>query len=262
MVYQALLKPQCRGLLQARGYVGIGVQGDAHVGVAQAFAHDLGVNVGLKHEGGVSVPEIVEMDAIQPSPPCYLRELGFAKSQQRAPALILPRHRVDGGVIGYQCKPDHPRPNEKGKAVKYETPSGARNRLDVPPRCRPILGDPLVPLHITEGVKKADTLASVGACAVTIPGIWGWKGTNNFGGVTVLADFDHIAFKGDTPRNVYLDFDSDVTVNPSVKEAVRRLSEHIRRKGAIVHVTYLPLAPIVPRWAWTTIWRHELCLNE
>jgi hypothetical protein len=37
--------------------------------------------------------------------------------------------------------------------------------LDVPPACRAGIGDPAVPLWITEGVKKADSLASARAIA-------------------------------------------------------------------------------------------------
>jgi hypothetical protein len=60
-------------------------------------------------------------------------------------------------------------------------------RLDCPPRCRALLGDPATLLWITEGQKKADALASAGATALALLGVWNLKGKNAFGGVTVLA---------------------------------------------------------------------------
>jgi hypothetical protein len=60
-------------------------------------------------------------------------------------------------------------------------------RLDCPPRCRALLGDPAIPLWITEGQKKADALASAGATALALLGVWNLKGKNAFGGITVLA---------------------------------------------------------------------------
>ncbi len=117
-----------------------------------------------------------------------LKELGFASSQQRAPALIVPLHGVDGKAAGCQARPDHPRKDNRGRIVKYETPTGSAGRLDVPPRCRDSLADPAVPILITEGAKKADSLASAGACALNISGVWNWKARNRFGGVTVNAE--------------------------------------------------------------------------
>jgi hypothetical protein len=64
-----------------------------------------------------------------------------------------------------------------------------------PPACRESLGNPVVPLWFVEGVKKADSLASRGECAVTLTGVWNFKGRNALGGTTILADFDYIALK-------------------------------------------------------------------
>ena len=55
----------------------------------------------------------------------------------------------------YQTRADEPR-IVNGEAVKYETPSGSRMALDVPPSCREHLADPRIPLFVTEGVRKAD----------------------------------------------------------------------------------------------------------
>jgi len=169
-----------------------------------------------------------------------LKEAGFSKAQQRAPGILIPLYGVDGTLVGCQHRPDHPRLSARGKPVKYENPAGSSVHLDVPPRCREQLGNPNVPLWITEGVKKVDALASYGACAVGLTGVWGFKGRNPLGGTTILADFDYIAFKG---RGVYIVFDSDAASNPHVRLALARLAEHLRRKGAAVHIIRIPAGP-------------------
>jgi len=121
--------------------------------------------------------------------------------------------------------------------VKYESPRGSANRLDCPPRCRKMLGDPRVPLWVTEGSKKADSLASRGACSVSLAGVWGFKGKNELGGVTLLADWDYIALK---ERVVYLSFDSDVVAKEPVRKALVRIAEHLRRREANVLAIRLP----------------------
>jgi hypothetical protein len=166
-----------------------------------------------------------------------LEKLGFATSQLRVPGFLIPLWSVDGKEAGYQFRPDKPRNNGRGKAIKYESPKGSSNRIDCPPRCQKALGNPQVPLWITEGSKKADALASRGACAISVNGVWGFKGKNQFGGITFLADWDYIAMRS---RTVYLAFDSDIVSKDPVRRALEHICEHLRRKGAIVHVIQLP----------------------
>lgn len=166
-----------------------------------------------------------------------LGKFGFAPSQQQVPGLLIPLWGVDGQAAGYQFRSDNPRANNQGKTVKYELPAGSANRLDCPPRCQKALGNPKAPLWITEGSKKADALAGRGACAISVTGVWGFKGKNEFGGVTFLADWDYVALKD---RTVYLAFDSDIVTKEPVRKALSHVAEHIRRKGAAVHVIQLP----------------------
>ena len=169
-----------------------------------------------------------------------LKDAGFNKTQRRAPGILIPLHSVEGGVFGYQYKPDKPRTDTRDRPIKYENPAGSSVRVDVPPRCRQQLGDPQTPLFITEGVKKVDSLASAGVCAIGLTGVWGFKGKNALGGTTVSADFDYIAWK---ERLVYIVFDSDSATNPHVRQAMVRLSEHLTRKGARVRRIRLPEGP-------------------
>jgi len=167
-----------------------------------------------------------------------LQSLGFARVQWNVPGLLLPIWTTDGrtGEL-YVYRPDHPRLDRRGKVVRYEFPKGAKMRLDCPPSCRDRLSDSTIPLWVTEGQKKADALASRGLCAVALLGVWNFKGKNAFGGTTILADFDHLAFDG---RDIRIVFDSDVMTKPPVRAAVDRLAEHLRRRKARVTTIYLP----------------------
>ena len=113
-----------------------------------------------------------------------LKTLGFSDSQCNVPGLLIPVHSPTGEIATYQFRPDQPRIDKDGKPVKYETPSGSRMVLDVHPFVREMLGNPSVPLFITEGIKKSDALVSRGLCAVTLLGVWSWRGTNEHGGKT------------------------------------------------------------------------------
>jgi hypothetical protein len=180
-----------------------------------------------------------------------LRSLGFAPGQCRVPGLLLPVHSTDGQVVLHQFRPDTPRIEENrkkrdsdgmhpNKVIKYETPKGAAMRLDCPPSCQTHMGDPKIPLWITEGIKKGDALASIGYCAVALLGVWNFKGRNSLGGIAFLADWDFIALNN---RNVRIVFDNDVMRKPEVQQALQRLIEHLQRKGAIVSAVYLPNMP-------------------
>jgi hypothetical protein len=169
-----------------------------------------------------------------------LIRLGFSKTQARNTlGLFLPLHSTDGRQTGGQYRPDTPRLNRQGVPIsaKYEWPADAGVRLDCPPRCQPQLGDPAIRLWLTEGSKKADSLASRGACAVALAGVNAFKGKNGLGGVAWLADWDYIALNG---RDVCTCYDSDVMQKLDVRKALERLIEHLHRKGAAVRTVYLP----------------------
>lgn len=191
----------------------------------------------LNKGSGISIDVIKERGYRSLLGKAELEKLGFTPAQQRSPGILIPIWSVDGKEAGYQLRPDHPRTNSRGKPVKYESPTGSPNRLDCPPRCQKMVGNPQVPLWITEGSKKADALASREACAISVTGVWGFKGKNQFGGITFLADWDYVALKG---RTVYLAFDSDIVTKEPVRKALEHIGEHLRRKGSTVHIIHLP----------------------
>lgn len=166
--------------------------------------------------------------------------LGFSPAQRLTPALLIPVHGVGGDRASYQLRPDSPR-IVIGKPLKYETPKGSRMALDVPPAARLNLGNPAVPLLITEGARKADAAVSVGLCCIALLGVWNFRGENEDGGLTALADWELIALKSKAGgREVYIIFDSDVMTKPAVAGALRRLKAFLQLRGARVRVVYLP----------------------
>jgi hypothetical protein len=145
-----------------------------------------------------------------------LENLGFGRSQRNVPGLLIPCYSPTGEIVLYQYRPDTPRIRD-GKPVKYETPSGSRMTLDVHPFAWEKLGDPSVPVWITEGLKKADALVSRGLCAIALLGVWNWRGTNDRGGKVFLPDWNYVALNN---RQIYIVFDSDVMTKPGVYGAL------------------------------------------
>ena len=166
-----------------------------------------------------------------------LEKLGFGRAQRNVPALLIPVHSPSGEVALYQSRPDEPRLKKDGDPIKYETPSGSRMTIDVHPSMRNKLGNPDVPLHVTEGIKTGDAMTSRGLCTVTLLGVWNWRGTNEHGGKTALPDWEYIALE---KRKVIIVYDSDVALKPQVHQALDRLKSFLESRGAEVHVVYLP----------------------
>lgn len=108
----------------------------------------------LEEGSGISPEVIAERGYETIYGPKPLEAFGFSKAQRRAPGILICLWTPDGSPAGHQYKPDNPRMNKDGKPIKYETPAGASLRLDVPPRCRPMLGNPEVALIVTEGRRK------------------------------------------------------------------------------------------------------------
>lgn len=169
--------------------------------------------------------------------------LGFGRNQQNVPALVVPIYSVfDGQVANYQIRPDFPRIDKRsGKPVKYETVVNARMCIDVHPRLYRAgsLKAPLVPLFITEGVRKADAAISQELCCVALLGVWNWRGSNEYGGKMALPDWECIALN---ERKVYIVFDSDVMEKSEVYSALARIADFLRSRKAEVHFIYLPPA--------------------
>src|SRR6266487_3968777 len=104
-----------------------------------------------------------------------LESAGFAQSQRTEPGLLIPIHATDGEIRLHQYRPDAPRIAADGREIKYETPWRHPICLDVPPPARADLGDPDVPLWVTEGARKADAAVTAGLCCIGLLGVDGWQ---------------------------------------------------------------------------------------
>src|SRR5215203_5905023 len=160
-----------------------------------------------------------------------LERLGFKRSQQRVPALVIPRFSPYGEPISAQIKPHNPlieERNGKSRPRKYETPAGTGVRLSVPPRAVPMMRDVQKTLYITEGDKKADALASVGECCIALQGVQCWR---------VVEDWEEVKLYG---REAVIAFDADVMVNPNVQKALQELASFLQGRGALVKYLLWP----------------------
>jgi hypothetical protein len=173
----------------------------------------------LEQESSIA-PKVIEVRGYRTvETKAELETLGFGRAQRKVPGLLLPIYAPGGEISLYQFRPDEPRIKDR-RPVKYETPSGSRMALDVHPFAREKLGDPTVPLFVTEGIKKGDALVSRGLCAIAFIGVWNWRGTNEHGGKTALPEWEHVALNN---REVYIVFDSDVMLKQEVYAALARL---------------------------------------
>lgn len=167
-----------------------------------------------------------------------LRALGISRDTA-PPALAIPMFDYASHKITI-VRPDQPRMNGDGKPVKYDRPGGQRNIIDIHPRVRPVLQDPHVPLWITEAPLKIDALISQGEYAIGGVGCWFFRTKSDSGGKVILPDFQHIALNG---REMRIVFDSDVTTNPNVGLAERRLALYLTGQGAKVRCARVPTYP-------------------
>jgi P4 family phage/plasmid primase-like protien len=153
-----------------------------------------------------------------------LAALGLlARAREAFPGLLLPVYRATGEQIGAQFKPARPSVI-KGRSVKYLSVQGQASRLDVHPRNRARIADTAATLWITEGIKKADALASRGCCVIALMGVYNWRHK-----LATLGDWEDVPLKG---REVVLCFDSDAQKNLNVARAMVRLARWCASKGA------------------------------
>lgn len=147
------------------------------------------------------------------------------RDESAFPGLLIPMYRVTGEVVAHQFKPAVPQQvGPEGKAQKYASPTGTPNHIDVPLTAGPDVQGGAVPLWITEGVKKADCLASRDRAVVAITGVWNWR--NKMG---TLGDWEDIPISG---RPVVVCFDSDAREKRPVLLAMKRFGAWLESKGA------------------------------
>jgi P4 family phage/plasmid primase-like protien len=158
---------------------------------------------------------------------------GWAINEDRYyPGILIPIFGPTGRVVSHQWKPRLPVPNREGKKMKYASAKGQSSRLDVHPRWSvlatdavvPPIRDAQVPLFITEGIKKADSMTSRGLCTIGLNGVYNWRSS-----MGTLGDWEDVALRG---RNIGIVFDADVTTNRNVRQAGNRLKRWLKSRGA------------------------------
>lgn len=191
-----------------------------------------GIDPAVATERGYCTMELEHRDALLAS-----RFPAWAAGPETSyPALFLPMYRATGEMGSAQLKPAYPAAHPSGKAMKYVSPRNAPNVLDVHPRNQAAVRDTMVPLWITEGVKKGDALTSRGLCVVTLSGVFNWRSK-----LGTLGDWEDVPLKG---RQVIICFDSDARGNDNVLAAMRRLGAWLTSRGA-AEVLYLVVPPEV-----------------
>ena len=161
---------------------------------------------------------------------------GFAAEQKRS-GLLVPSWGPDKELKGHQLRADDPRLRD-GKPVKYDTPFGQGNFLDINPLMVESVKTPGSQIFITEGAKKVDACASQGIPCIGIKGIWSWRGRNDYEATTALGDWHDIAIKN---NYFFIAFDSDIRTNSKIAAAAKELKSFLDYKQAkSVKIIYLP----------------------
>jgi hypothetical protein len=168
-----------------------------------------------------------------------LKSLGIAVRKAEAAGLLLPLWGVDGTPATFVhvheqrevpytvFRPDVPRIDAGGRERKYLNPKGTPTRIDCHPRCHDLVRDAGTFLWLTEGIPKADALASHGACALAFLGVENWHGP----------DWRDVPLRG---RDIGVVYDSDSVTKKPVQRALATLTQYLTNKGAKVYHVYLP----------------------
>ena len=163
----------------------------------------------------------------------------------------------------HRLRRDHPEMEVRSDGTfrekqKYLCAPGGRNHLYTPCDIAPeTLQDVDLPVIIVEGEKKTLALRrladwnceSLRFLPVGLGGVWNWRGTigkepgptgetHNVKGA--IPDFSRVVWQ---KRIVYVLFDSDKRVNPSVQAAEHALAKELKARGAVVKLVDLPDLP-------------------
>lgn len=163
-------------------------------------------------------------------------ELPEFSKWQRGLGLRVPMFSPDGITRSAQLRPDKPISRKDGSAPKYETPQGSGVIIDVHPRMMQEVRNGDEDLFVVEGVKKGDSLASRGAPAVALAGVW-MAHVPKSKPRRLLPCWDHVRLEG---RRVYIGFDSDLLEKEGVQAAAEWLVGALKERGADVLAVYLP----------------------
>jgi hypothetical protein len=160
------------------------------------------------------------------------RALSIREPENASDGLAIPFAKSDTGAVRFLAAGISPKFKQKAKTRNtfYEgqfPPGSGRTWKDV-------RQDPRVTLHIVEGPLKALACTWNDIPALGINGVWGWS-TNH----EPFADFGRYEWRD---RLVVLCFDSDLVWKAQVRQALKRLGDHLTTLGAKVRIKLLPSA--------------------
>ncbi|MBL7487375.1 DUF3854 domain-containing protein [Frankia sp. AgB1.9] len=147
------------------------------------------------------------------------------------PGLLIPVFGPTGELVTHSWKPRTPVVGKDGKPRKYASARGQASRIDCHPRNRNRVADPNVELWVVEGIKKADSLTSRGACTLAVSGVYNWRSQ-----LGTLGDWEDVPLRG---RDVVICFDHDATTNMNVLRAMVRFGRWLKGPKGVRRVTYL-----------------------
>lgn len=149
-------------------------------------------------------------------------------------------YKTSQGKPFYRLKPAKP-PEKDGKACKYLSPKGEGCRLYFSPLLTKAICDNAdKPITITEGEKKTDSLNAHGFPAIGLSGVDAWRDKRS-GDSKPLPEWEDVNLRN---RQVFIVYDSDVTVKESVRNALMWLCFWlIQVKEARPFIVLLPCEP-------------------
>jgi hypothetical protein len=182
--------------------------------------------------------DLVREQGIRSVPPAdFNRLLGFRVPAAVTSLLLFPYPDPAGGYFDvFQAKVFPALVDAAGHATKYLQPRRTPPRLYFVRSVLPLVMDPVVPLYLVEGAKKAIAAAQLGLATVGFAGIQSWHVR---GSRRLLADFDRLPLAG---RPVKLVPDGDVATNPAVEAGVADFAETLEGVGARARIVLLPVA--------------------
>jgi len=129
---------------------------------------------------------------------------------------------------------------DNGSEVKFLSPRGEPSYPFIPAATWAVKDKAKIPLLITEGPCKALAALQAGAFPIAGSGVWMMTAKANEAGTTRLhpALTENFLFRG---RIVYVAFDADFALNPSVRQALIRTAILLHKTGADVKILRWPL---------------------
>jgi len=187
-------------------------------------------------KSGLSDQTILDAKIYSVSSSDFSRKLGF--NDPKIESLMAFPYPGCGGFERFKIFPPL-------DGRRYLQPKGSGSHLYIPDAVEKILGDPTIPIYITEGEKKTLKAIQEGLPCVGLGGLWNWS--NGDDEKTLITDFDRIEFRG---RLVFLVPDND-WLEPNrhgeqrnLQQAVFELGYRLIDRGAQVFVIELPPGPL------------------